>query len=39
MVTELWTEIKDDLNDTEHDYRCTSSLTGHHTFQSARDGT
>jgi hypothetical protein len=33
MVMKLWTELKDDFNDTKHDYRCTSSMTGHPTFQ------
>jgi hypothetical protein len=32
-VMELWIEIKGDLNDTKHDYRCTYSMTGHPTFQ------
>jgi hypothetical protein len=27
-VTELWTEIKDDLNNRKHNYICTSSVTG-----------
>jgi hypothetical protein len=34
----LWIEIKDDLNNTKHDYRCASSVTSHPTFQSTRDG-
>jgi hypothetical protein len=37
-VTELWTEIKDDSNNTKHYNRCTSGVTGHTTFQSTRGG-
>jgi hypothetical protein len=36
-VMELQAEIEDDLNNTKHDYRRTSSLMGHTTFQSTRD--
>jgi hypothetical protein len=37
-VTKLWIEIKDGLNDTKHEHRCTSSVTGHPIFQLACDG-
>jgi hypothetical protein len=37
-VSERREEIKDYLNDTKHDYRRTSSMTGFPTLQSSRDG-
>jgi hypothetical protein len=35
VVTELWIDIKDTMNDTKHDYKCTSSMMGHPMFQLA----
>jgi len=37
-VTELFTETEGDMNDTQHEYTRTHSLTGHPTLQSTRDG-
>jgi hypothetical protein len=37
MVMKLWTEIKDDLNDTKYDYRFTSSMMGQPTPQLTHD--
>jgi len=37
VVTGLWTEIKDDLNDTKYNFSYTSNIMGHPTFQSTCD--
>jgi hypothetical protein len=37
-VMKVWTEIKDSIDNTKHEYRCASSIMGHTTFQSTCDG-
>jgi hypothetical protein len=38
IATELWKETEDDLNDTKHNHRSTSSMIGQPIFQSIHDG-
>jgi hypothetical protein len=34
---DIWIEVKDNVNNTEHDYRHTSSVMGHPKFQGVSD--